>query len=213
MKKWYKICPYCGNEIKELAIKCQYCKEFLNNWNESKKNSKQPEEKKIIKKDLDKPKKIIESKKDKQDLLKKIEKEWKVVSYFKNIDYKWLFVLMFLLWITLLAFDFFHDELRYYRLHWNQTIMNWTSYYYNKVEFIRYCIFLLWWYFIYEIIKVFYKVKNEFAKFWLYILSLTIFHLITISIVQYYDWLIYFLSPWNFFGQFLYVTTALINLF
>ena len=29
MKKGYKICPFCWNEIKEWAIKCQYCKEFF----------------------------------------------------------------------------------------------------------------------------------------------------------------------------------------
>ena len=29
MKKWYKKCPYCCNEVKKDAIKCQYCKEFL----------------------------------------------------------------------------------------------------------------------------------------------------------------------------------------
>ena len=29
-KKWYKRCPFCDKEIKEQAIKCQYCKNFLN---------------------------------------------------------------------------------------------------------------------------------------------------------------------------------------
>lgn len=29
MKKWYKLCPYCANEIKNAAVKCQYCGESL----------------------------------------------------------------------------------------------------------------------------------------------------------------------------------------
>lgn len=28
-KKWYKQCPYCGEEIDKRAVKCQYCKKFL----------------------------------------------------------------------------------------------------------------------------------------------------------------------------------------
>ena len=45
MKKGYMKCPFCANEIKEWAIKCQFCEEFLdwrnkktsqNKWNKSK---------------------------------------------------------------------------------------------------------------------------------------------------------------------------------
>jgi hypothetical protein len=42
MKKGYKECPFCANEIKEWARKCQYCKEFLDDID---KNSKKTWEK------------------------------------------------------------------------------------------------------------------------------------------------------------------------
>ena len=29
MKKGYKECPFCKNEIKKEAIKCQFCNEFF----------------------------------------------------------------------------------------------------------------------------------------------------------------------------------------
>ena len=31
MEKGYKLCPYCAKEIKEAAIKCQYCWKFFEN--------------------------------------------------------------------------------------------------------------------------------------------------------------------------------------
>lgn len=40
MKANYKICPFCANEIKEWAIKCQYCESFLDWRDSNKKNTK-----------------------------------------------------------------------------------------------------------------------------------------------------------------------------
>ena len=36
MKKWFRKCPFCANEIKEWAKKCQYCHKFLNKKEEKK---------------------------------------------------------------------------------------------------------------------------------------------------------------------------------
>lgn len=47
MKKWFKECPYCANEIKEKAIKCQYCWEFLSNEDVNKEESEKKAKKEI----------------------------------------------------------------------------------------------------------------------------------------------------------------------
>ena len=44
MKKWYKLCPFCANEVKEWAIKCQYCHEFINTKTENGNNESDIEE-------------------------------------------------------------------------------------------------------------------------------------------------------------------------
>jgi len=35
MKKWYKLCPYCWEEIKEIAKKCRFCGEWLSDDKET----------------------------------------------------------------------------------------------------------------------------------------------------------------------------------
>ena len=44
-KQKTKICPFCKNEIKFEAKKCQYCQEFLNDTKEIKENTEENETK------------------------------------------------------------------------------------------------------------------------------------------------------------------------
>lgn len=43
MEKWYKKCPFCWEEIKEIAKKCRFCWEFLEWENDSSSNEKKEE--------------------------------------------------------------------------------------------------------------------------------------------------------------------------
>lgn len=45
MKKWFTECPFCKNEIKEGAIKCQFCWEFLDGREKEEKKEKKESKK------------------------------------------------------------------------------------------------------------------------------------------------------------------------
>lgn len=90
-----KHCPYCDNEIKAKAIKCQYCWEFLNEW-----TSKDWKEKKEI------LTKKVQKKSSNESELSCI-RSWKAV-------YRWYIWMFVWLWIAILAWisgaDFIESE-------------------------------------------------------------------------------------------------------
>ena len=130
MKKWFKLCPYCGTEIKSKAIKCQYCFKFLGEERKEKEcpyclnniginakicpfcdeilvddevtidNTENKEEKDTVE---IKEKKMYNDKKKKREKQPKrnIKKEWLI----------WLIVLwcLFLIWFIFKYFEKNHD--------------------------------------------------------------------------------------------------------
>lgn len=116
MKKWYKICPFCWNEIKEWAIKCQYCKEFLDVKKTEKTEIK--EDKIVVKKS--KKEKIELKKSDKQKKKVKINYSsiwwtirdifsdfWELLkvifSVWENRIGVWKWITLYLFWMLLIA--------------------------------------------------------------------------------------------------------------
>jgi hypothetical protein len=144
---------------------------------------------------------------------KKITTEESILlTYLKKLNYWKLLLWIVLAWIALFAFKYFNNELLYYRLNWKEIIFHWNTNYYNKVEFIRLCVYFLWWYFIYKITNIFYERKKECTKVFAYLLSLVIFYVITTFVTPNYDWLINFMSPWHIFELFFFTLIDLMNL-
>ena len=194
MKKWYKLCPFCANEIKEWAIKCQYCMEFL--------NDKNPEIKKTWK--------DLSEKKGQKD------KQTKKIKSLNKTNIKW-----FIIWLILICiFSYFFIDLNnavwYFRTNFSQTVIDWTTIFYNKAEILRLFVFLSWWYFVYKLIRTLYETKNEYAKVWIYIIWLVVFHLIhyfiCIAIWDHFDWFITYISPSNLLISFIDLLSMLFDL-
>lgn len=103
MKKWYKLCPYCANEIKEQAIKCQFCHEFIekdtSSTNNAKLTNKKVNDKKKTSENKHSNKTMNQLDTEKDDNRWPKNRWWRLKFFLYSISFNiWTILLIVLLW-------------------------------------------------------------------------------------------------------------------